>query len=94
MYPHKNHKAPRLPQDPHPPSRQQHLLPLTEQQGGLGLAVVVGRWGAAGDHGGAGIAAQRLLEDPGQLAVSVGHVNLWGGIQRGEWRGQGEERSN
>ena len=51
-------------------------IPLAEHQGGLGLGVVVGGRGAADEHGGPAVPAQRVLQDAGHLAVPVRHMGF------------------
>ena len=50
--------------------------PLSEHEGGFGFALVVGGRRAADDDGGSTVTAQRVLQDTGHLAVSVGDVGL------------------
>ena len=64
--------------------------PLAEQQRRLGLTLVVGGGGAACDHRGPCVAAQRLLQDSCQLAVSVRYVNLIREPKREKETGQGK----
>lgn len=52
------------------------LLPLAKIEGGLGFRLIEGRWWATDDDGGASVATEGLLENTGQLRVSVGHMGL------------------
>ncbi len=51
-------------------------VPLSKHEGGFGLGVVVARRRAADEHGGPTVSSQRVLQDPGHLAVTVRHVRL------------------
>lgn len=50
--------------------------PLPKHEGGFGFALIVGGRRAADDNGGSTVTTQRVLQDTGHLAVSVGDVGL------------------
>lgn len=50
--------------------------PLSEHERGLGLGVVVAGRRAADEHGGATVAAQRVLQDPRHFAVAIRNVRF------------------
>ena len=54
----------------------QLLLPLSEHERGLGLALVVDGGRAADDDGGPAVPPQRVLQDAGHLTVPVRHVGF------------------
>lgn len=50
--------------------------PLSEHEGGFGFSLIIGGRRAADDNGGSTVTTQRVLQDTGHLAVSVGDVGL------------------
>lgn len=50
--------------------------PLSKHEGGFGFSVIVGGRRAADDNGGSTVTTQRVLQNTGHLAVSVGDVGL------------------
>lgn len=50
--------------------------PLSEHEGGFGFGLIIGGRRAADDNGGSTVTTQRVLQDTGHLAVSVGDVGL------------------
>lgn len=50
--------------------------PLSEHEGGFSFSLVVRGGRGADDYGGSTVATQRVLQNTGHLAVSVGDVDL------------------
>lgn len=50
--------------------------PLSKHEGGFGFSLIVGGRRAADDNGGSTVTTQRVLQNTGHLAVSVGDVGL------------------
>ena len=50
--------------------------PLSEHEGRFGFGLIIGGRRAADDNGSSTVTTQRVLQDTGHLAVSVGDVGL------------------